>query len=194
MKRLALLSLALFLTAASTSHAQVRPLGLQEIVQSAGCSFIGTVTGTRSAFDANQQVVTYTTFRVDEAVTGRPNSVVTIKQLGGVIDGQDLRITHIRYFVKGEQVLVAMYPNSDLGFSNPVGLDQAVWPVTKGGRILNVTARQLEGMSPILSQYGIAQDNARPSAALSVSRDSFTSLIKALASDRAAMEKTDGGH
>ena len=183
MKRLLLFSFALFVVYASeTARAQVRPLGLQEIVQSAGSSFVGTVTGTRYGYDANHDIVTYTTFRVDEVVTGHPSSSVTIKQLGGVLGGLDTRITHIRYFAKGEKVLVSIYPNSELGFSNPVGLDQAVWPVTKSGMVLNVAPHQLEGLQAVLPEYGIGEGAARTTQAQAIHKDSFVKLMKSLAS------------
>lgn len=187
MKRFILLGFAIIVVAASgiaatSANAQVRPLGLKEIVQSAATSFVGTVTGTRYGYDANHDIVTYTTFHVDEAVTGRPTSVVTIKQLGGVMDGLDTRISHIRYFTKGEKVLVSIYPNSELGFSNPVGLDQGVWSVSRAGMIENVTPRQLEGLQAVLPEYGINRDASRQTTAQAISKKNFVSLMRSLAS------------
>lgn len=182
MKRLLLFGFAIVLFAAATANAQVRPLGLQEIVQSAGTSFIGTVTGTRYGYDANHDIVTYTTFRVDEAVTGHPASVVTIKQLGGVMDGLDTRISHIRYFKKGEKVLVSMYANSELGFSNPVGLDQGVWPVSRSGMVQNVTPTQLDGLDAVLPSFGISANATKQPTAQAISKKNFVALMKSLAS------------
>lgn len=175
------------------ARSQVRPLGLEEIVQSAETSFIGTVTGTRYAYDAQHDIVTYTTFRVEEAVTGHPGTVVTIKQLGGIMNGLDTRIAHIRYFTKGEKVLVSIYGTSSLGFSNPVGLDQGVWPVTRQGMVLNVTPRQLEGLGPVLPQYGITSAAATERGAQSINTKRFTSLMRALSMAHASNEKGAGG-
>lgn len=184
-----LFCLAVLLIHCRTVSAQVRPLGLQEIVQSAATSFVGTVTGIRNAYDENHDIVTYTTFRVDETVTGQPSSVVTIKQLGGIMDGLDTRIEHIRYFKKGERVLVSVYANSSLGFSNPVGLDQGVWPVTSAGMVLNVTERQLEGLSAVLPNYGINAAAAHTSAPQAIGKQNFISLMRSLASSSAMLQK-----
>jgi hypothetical protein len=186
-------ALLLSLAVVPASRAQVRPLTLEEIVQSAETSFIGTVTGTRYGYDAQHDIVTYTTFRVEETVTGHPGPTVTIKQLGGVMDGLDTRLAHIRYFTKGEKVLVSIYGTSSLGFSNPVGLDQGVWPVTRQGMVLNVTPHQLQGLAPVLPQYGISSNAATERGAQSINTKRFTSLMRALSMAHASNEKGAGG-
>jgi hypothetical protein len=189
MKRLLIFSFGLLPFIIDPAIAQVRALGLQEIVQSAATSFVGTVTALRYGYDNDHDIVTFTTFRVDETVIGRPASVVTIKQLGGVMDGLDTRVEHIRYFTKGERVLVSIYPNSGLGFSNPVGLDQGVWPVTKNGMVLNVTHNQLDGLSAILPDYGINSAAPAQSAPQAINKKNFVSLMRALSSRSATVQR-----
>jgi hypothetical protein len=166
---------------AHAASAQVRSLGLQEIVQSASSSFVGEVTGVRYGLDQNKDVVTYTTFKVDERVLGSVGSSVTIKQLGGIMNGLDTRLEHIRYFHKGEKVLVSVYPNSTMGFSNPVGLNQGVWSVSKKGDVMAIPATQLRGLESVLPQNGIPAASAHASTPVNLSVKNFTALMKSLA-------------
>lgn len=162
-------------------HAQVRQLGLTEIVHSAKSTFVGTVTQVRYGYDEHHDIVTYTTFRVEEQVTGSTPNGYTIKQLGGVMNGLDTRLAHIRYFTKRERVMIAAYPKSSLGFSNPVGLDQGVWRVTRTNQVLDVTPRQLQGVeAATLVKHGISAAAANSSAAQPVLKKRFESLLRAL--------------
>ncbi len=139
---LALLALLLALPAAMPASAQVRVLPFQEMVASAGMIFIGTVSDVRGGTDEHGDIVTYTTFRVEQPIRGVSGSTITVKQLGGQAGGQGVKIAHMRYFAAGEKVLVMFYPVSDLGFTSPVGLNQGVWSVAADGGILVDPAMQ----------------------------------------------------
>jgi hypothetical protein len=133
--------------------AQVRTLGMPEMVNSAGAIFIGTATDVHGGYDEHGDIVTYTTFNVEQPIHGLAGSTVTVKQLGGQAGGLTTQLAHMRYFTRGERVLVMLYPVSDLGFTSPVGLSQGVWSVS-GSQITGVSAAALAGVD--LRKYGIA--------------------------------------
>lgn len=164
--------LAVLLAAGSSLTAQVRQLGLREMVASAGTIFIGTVSGARGGTDEHGDIVTYTTFTVEEPIYGVAGRSITIKQLGGETSTISARLEHMRYFRPGERVLVMLYPTSKLGFTSPVGLNQGAWPVTTSGLITGVSGEALEGLGAVLRKYGASsQGNG------SIGRSAFVAVI-----------------
>lgn len=158
-----------------TLTAQVRSINLAEMARSAGVAFIGTVADVRSGLDEDREIVTWTTFRVEQPIGFLPVPMITVKQLGGTADGVSHHLSHMRYFQPGERVLVMFYPTSELGFTSPIGLDQAVWTVTNDGRVVGVRQSALDGMGGALARHGIA-----PRASQDVPLVPFVSLLEEL--------------
>ena len=154
--------------------AQVRTINLHEMVESSGLVFVGSVAETRTGLDEHGELATWTTFRVEMPIGIMPLSMVTVKQLGGTADGRSHYLTHMRYFQRSERVLVMFYPTSSLGFTSPIGLDQAVWPVSNDGRVLGVRGTTLSGLGD-LGRHGIAQHELQD---IELSR--FSSLLSDL--------------
>ena len=171
---LAVLALLVFTLPAA---AQVRTLGLQEMVNSAGMIFSGRVTEVRGGRDAHGDIVTYTTFAVEQGVRGVSGSWVTIKQYGGESDGLSTRLQHVRYFQQGEKVMVMLYPASELGFTSPIGLSQGVWQMTPAGMVLGVTSKSLSGIESLLRKHQVAV-NAQT---IAMSAATFTALVRDIA-------------
>jgi hypothetical protein len=176
----------LFLLITLPLAAQVRTLGLREMVASAGTIFIGTVSDTHGAYDEHGDIVTYTTFTVEQPIHGVAGSTVTVKQLGGDAGGLSTRLEHMRYFHRGERVLVMFYPVSDLGFTSPVGLSQGAWTVSRENTIAGVTPAALQGMESLLRAHGITQNGV-------IERTKFISLINDLLASGKTQMKGGGG-
>lgn len=173
-----LIPLALF--CALPLAAQVRTLTFQEMVSSAGTIFVGTVTDVHGGTDEHGDIVTYTTFRIEQPILGASGSTILIKQLGGNDRGLSNRISHMRYFQKGEHLMVMLYPESDLGFTSPVGLSQGVWSVGADGTI-PLQGTLLQGLGGLSKQYGIDPSGKKPA-----SRAAVISLINGLRKGGAA--------
>src|SRR5207244_597483 len=86
--------------------AQVRPLALDEMASSSGRIFIGTVTAVHGGLDQRGDIVTFTTFRVEQAISGVSDATMTIKQIGGSANGIETYLAHMRYFRQGEHLMV----------------------------------------------------------------------------------------
>lgn len=151
---------------------------IPEMTSAAGTIIIGTVTQARGALDERGDPVTYTTFRVEQAIKGSPGSTFTIKQYGGVTQTVSMLINHMRYFRQGERVLVMLYPPSRLGFSSPVGLDQGAWSV-EGGMVQRVSDESLGGMSATLKRYGLSVRSSQ-----SIASATFVSILRDVISQR----------
>jgi hypothetical protein len=59
--------------------------------------------------------------------------------------------------------------------------------------VLNVTPHQLQGLAPVLPQYGISSNAATERGAQSINTKRFTSLMRALSMAHASNEKGAGG-
>jgi len=173
---LALLLVSVYLPA--SVYAQVREMDLREIVGDAGKIFVGTVQKVWGAIDQNGDIVTYTTFKVEENVEGVSSKTITIKQLGGEYNGTNTRLAEIRYFTPGERVVLSMYKESNLHFTCPVGLHQGVWPVSKNNMVSGIQANQLAGIESVAKKYNVT----RSTGSSSVSMKNFVGLLKELRS------------
>lgn len=156
-------------------------MGLKEIVGIANRMFVGTVQSVRYGYDDHNDIVTYTTFKVDENIDGTSGRSVTIKQLGGIVNGLDTRLSDIRYFVTGEKVILTLYKESGLQFTCPVGLHQGVWPLSASNRVDNIPSYQLTDAAEVAQKHHIAAA-ANQQKTVSASRSDFIALLKDLRS------------
>ncbi len=163
------------LAGSQSLNAQVRRLALPEMVDQAGTIFIGTVAHAQGGTDQNGDIVTFTTFKVEQLIKGKAGATVGIKQFGGETATQGMRISHMRYFTAGERVLVMLYPVSSIGFTSPIGLSQGVWRVNANGDVEGVDLDALRGMGAMMQKYGLQSTTTQ-----SVRRKTFVSIVKDL--------------
>jgi hypothetical protein len=135
-----LLGLAL---AGPAGAASVRPLALDEIIDTAAVAFQGTCTGNRTEREAaTNLVVTYTTFAVTDVLKGTVQGTHVIKQIGGNMPAGELsyRVVGVPTFAVGEDYVVLLAGVSAAGFSSPIGLAQGKFTVQQdasGQRVSN---------------------------------------------------------
>ena len=174
--------LSLLLTTSISAYAQVRQLGLGEIVQTANVICVATVTDVKTEVDKSGDVVTISTFKLEETIAGKPQKTFKIKQIGGEHKGISHKLEHIRYFLKGERVLLTLYPNSSLGFTNPVGLNQGVWTIDVLNQVHGITAEQLVSAQSLLPKHQIDLKHAKTP----IAKSKFVSLLKELRTAQSA--------
>jgi hypothetical protein len=120
--------------AGTAGAATVRPMGLDEVIDSATTAFQGTCIGNRSERDAQTNlIVTYTTFAVDDVLKGTVPATHTIKQIGGTLasEGMGFRVEGIPTFAVGQSYVVFLAGVSSAGFSSPIGLGHGQFTVTQ---------------------------------------------------------------
>ena len=92
----------------------VIPPSFDELVDQAQVIFQGTVTETQSQWageGASRRIVTYVTFKVDEAIKGEPGASYTLRMLGGTVDGQTMEVTDSPKFKSGDRDIVFVENN-----------------------------------------------------------------------------------
>ena len=107
--------LATFFVAASSLDATtVIPPNFDELVSRAEVIFQGSVTDVRSQWigeGAQRRIVTYVTFKVDDAIKGSPGANYTMRMLGGTVDGQTMEVSDAPKFKKGDRDFVFVENN-----------------------------------------------------------------------------------
>lgn len=170
--------------ALAVSAATVRPMSLDEVVDSAELAFHGLCIGNRVEHDAaTGLIVTVTTFAVRDPIKGRAGATHEIKQIGGILPGgtEGLVVRGVPSFVVGTEYVVFLPGRSSLGFSSPVGLSQGQYAIhdSPGGK--HVLERAVPTVAPAADP--VATPSARPAARL-IALDEFKRSARARATAR----------
>jgi hypothetical protein len=114
--------------------ASVLPLDLDRIVGDSSVAFQGTVTDVHAERDAQTGwIVTFVTFRVDDALKGPVGTTYTVKQIGGRLpDGESYRVDGVPSYTVGQSYVVFLTSPSSIGLSSPVGLSQGRFSIAPG--------------------------------------------------------------
>jgi hypothetical protein len=95
--------------AGSAAAATVRPILLDEIIDSSAVAFHGTCIANRVELDpVSNFIVTYSTFAVRDVIKGAPAATHVIKQIGGTMPGGEsgMIVRGVPKFVVGEEYVV----------------------------------------------------------------------------------------
>ena len=89
-------------------------LGLEDLTKEADFILRGEVTEMKSEWNADKTVIyTHITLNVKERIHGRHEAnTITIKQRGGKVDGIGMAVSDSAVFMKGEDVIVFLKPES----------------------------------------------------------------------------------
>jgi hypothetical protein len=85
-----------------------------ELVSKAELIFQGTVTNVRSQWvgeGGQRHIVSYITFKVDDAIKGSPGASYTIEMLGGTVDGRTMEVAEGPKFTIGNRDFVFVEHN-----------------------------------------------------------------------------------
>ena len=157
----------------------VIPPSFDDLVRRAQVIFEGEVTSLHSQWigeGAEHRIVTYVTFKVDDALKGDPGANYSIRMLGGTVDGRTMEVTDAPKFRVGDHDLLFV-ENNGSQFIPLVGIMHGRFRIEK-----DQTGREtlLTGEGQPLSdvnQLGADEEAlARNKAALSL--DDFKTAIK----------------
>lgn len=165
----------------------VLPLGLDRIVHDARVIFQGTVTGVRSERDPETGwIVSYVTFRVDDALKGAVGSTYVVKQIGGRLpDGESYHVDGVPSYVPGRSYVMFLTGPSTVGLSSPIGLSQGKFriessangaEVSNGRDFREMTARIPRGSLPPAVRARIEQKAGGRVPTLAL--DDFKQLVR----------------
>ena len=92
----------------------VIPPTFDQLVNNAEMIFEGTVTGLRSEWigeGADRHIVTYVTFKIEDAIKGKPGADYTIRMFGGTVDGHTMEATDTPRFKVGDRDILFVENN-----------------------------------------------------------------------------------
>ncbi|HEX7517841.1 MAG TPA: hypothetical protein VF345_11220 [Chthoniobacterales bacterium] len=110
------LMLCVGLAVASVRATTVIPPTFDQLVTDAELIFEGTVTDTRSQWTgqgAERVIVTYVTFKIDDAIKGAPGGSYTIRMLGGTVDGETAEVADAPKFKVGDRDILFVEHNGN---------------------------------------------------------------------------------
>ncbi len=122
----ALLSFACLIDASALRASMVQAMNLAELVEEAELVAVARVIGQRTSYDERGRIVTDVQMQVEHAEKGEvaPGASVTVRRLGGEIDGLAMRIEGEPSFEDGELVLLFGRDPQHRALLRPVGMSQ----------------------------------------------------------------------
>ncbi len=111
----------------------VIPPNFDELVSRAQIIFEGEVTGLQSQWigeGAEHRIVTFVTFKVDDALKGDPGASYSIRMLGGTVDGRTMQVTDAPKFKVGDHDILFV-ENNGSQFIPLVGIQHGRFRVQK---------------------------------------------------------------
>jgi len=163
-----------------TSYATtVIPPSFDQLMTRAQVIFEGEVTGLRSQWigeGSQHRIVTYVTFKVDDALKGDPGTTYSMRMLGGTVDDRTMEVSDAPKFKVGDHD-VLFIENNGSQFIPLVGLQHGRFRVEKdsSGRQTLLTGNGLP-LSDVNQLGGKEETLARSRAALSL--DDFKSIVR----------------
>jgi hypothetical protein len=164
-----------FLATATT----VIPPRFDELVSRAQIIFEGEVTGLQSQWigeGAQHRIVTFVTFKVDDALKGDAGATYSIRLLGGTVDGRTMEVTDAPKFKVGDHDLLFV-ENNGSQFIPLVGIQHGRFRVQKDamGR-QTLTTGEGQPLADVNQLGGDEGSVAHNRSALSL--DDFKGLIR----------------
>jgi hypothetical protein len=172
------------------SHARattVIPPSFDELVAQAEIIFQGSVTDTRSEWvgeGGQRHIVTYVTFKVEDAVKGEPGAAYTMRMLGGTVGDQTMKVTDSPEFKVGDRDILFVEHNGTQ-FVPLVGIMHGRFRVNGDAAKGTVLTNSGEAVSDVAQLgkedvfTGKAQGTANAAGASAMDANAFKAAIRA---------------
>lgn len=131
-----ILALSLVLSTPYTAFGQrTIPMNLEQLIRDAGVIVHGVVVGIESQRDpATKLLVTNVTIDVREDFYGAEGNRLTFKQYGGREGRLVYRPAGAPRYYEGDELILMLYPKSEIGMQSPVGMEQGKFTVRAEGK------------------------------------------------------------
>jgi hypothetical protein len=166
------------LAVVSVRATTVIPPTFNQLVSDAELIFQGTVTATRSEWTgqgAERVIVTYVTFKIDDAIKGAPGGNYTIRMLGGTVDGETAEVADAPKFKAGDRDILFVEHNGNQ-FVPLVGIMHGRFHVQTDAVGREIVAKDSGAALANVSKLGQDEDAAITGPALSAA--DFKSAIR----------------
>jgi hypothetical protein len=164
----------------------VIPPSFDELVSQAEIIFQGTVTNVRSQWigeGAQRHIVSYVTFKVNDAYKGNPGDQITLQMLGGTVDGKTMEVTDAPKFKRGDHD-VLFVENNGTQFIPLVGIMHGRFHVRKDASGRDVVHTNDD--TPVASTGQIGKESLTAAAAAQspMSLEQFKQAVQARTGQR----------
>ncbi|MDQ2825275.1 MAG: hypothetical protein M3R29_07490 [Verrucomicrobiota bacterium] len=180
MKKLSHLSvLAALITALSSVHATtVIPPTFDQLVDQAELIFQGTVTDVRSQWvgeGSQRQIVSYVTFKVEDAIKGSPGESYAIRMLGGTVGDETMGVSDAPKFNLGDKNILFV-ENNGSQFVPLVGIMHGRFRIERDQSGQEVVMSN-DG-EPVKNVARLGKDVAAPSAGATLTPAAFKAAVQ----------------
>jgi hypothetical protein len=181
MKRYLLTCAGVLAIGCSALATTVIPPSFDELVSRAEVIFQGTVTDVRSQWvgeGGQRRINSYVTFKVEDAIKGKPGAQITLQMLGGTVGSETMEVTDAPKFKVGDRDILFV-ENNGTQFVPLVGIMHGRFRVKKdeAGRDAAFTN---EG-SPLSDVTQLGKNEAAASAGQAISAQDLKHAIHAKA-------------
>lgn len=131
-------------------------------------------------YDAGKEIYTYVTLRVLDPVKGsHKDDLITIRQLGGIVDHIASIVPGMPTFTKGEEVVVFLSQKDKAGYPSIMGLQQGKYTIRADENGLKHVTNELEGTSLLDASGKTLEAKAAPEMPLQSFLDGIRNDIDA---------------
>ena len=186
LRYLILLSLVAFALPAARATTVIPPT-FDELVTKAETIFEGTVTGSRSEWTgegSNRHIVTYVSFKIEDAIKGAPGSDYTIQMFGGTVDGHTMEVTDAPRFKVGDRDILFV-ENNGTQFIPLVGIMHGRFHVQADESGANEKIAKDNGAT-VADVAKLGQDEAAAVTGTALSKGQFKAAIRQKLAEKAA--------
>jgi hypothetical protein len=175
------------LTLPAARATTVIPPTFDELVTKAEMIFEGTVTGSRSEWTgegSDRHIVTYVSFKIEDAIKGAPGSDYTIRMFGGTVDGHTMEVTDAPRFKVGDRDILFV-ENNGTQFIPLVGIMHGRFHVQADENSANEKITKDNGAA-VANVSKLGQDEAAAVTGTALSKAQFKAAIRQKLAEKAA--------
>lgn len=181
-----LLSCLLLFALPSARATTVIPPTFDELVTNAEMIFEGTVTTMRSEWTgqgADRHIVTYVSFKIEDAIKGPLGAEYTIRMFGGTVDGQTMEVTDAPRFKVGDRDILFVEHNGTQ-FIPLVGIMHGRFHVLPDETGVNEKIAKDNG-APLANVAKLGQDENAAVSGTALSKAEFKAAIRQKMAEKA---------
>src|SRR5438477_6503744 len=189
MKRYLLTCAGILAIGCSALATTVIPPSFDELVSRAEVIFQGTVTDVRSQWvgeGGQRHINSYVTFKVEDAIKGKPGAQITLQMLGGTVGSETMEVTDAPKFKVGDRDILFV-ENNGTQFVPLVGIMHGRFRVKKDAAGQDAVFTN-EG-SPLSDVSNLGKNEEAASAGRPISKQEFRQAIQAKAQKQAGQLK-----
>jgi hypothetical protein len=142
----------------------VQKFSVSDLTKKSATIALARVEDVSSRWDENhKEIYTFISLKVLDGVKGsHKNDVLTIRQLGGTVDGLISVVPAMPSFKTGEEVVVFLSPNDRAGYPWVMGLQQGKYSVSSDANGFKQVWQDVDGLRVVTPDGKVQEGTAAP--------------------------------